>query len=189
MVGQFVLKPQYPSHYQCQSYWELMSLNYISSISSMEAENCMMVVTGTQAMRQLKEDTTATIKELESGAQSHSIEEVPTDSVSIGREFDEEIFMTVREKVHKTRCEKRQSCKQYQEINKQMSIPEPVGVSATEVHDLANLDIAYSTEKTYYWHGGLLYHHWKPHGRDTNIVVNQLVLPQQCRVQGIKFGT
>ena len=55
------------------------------------------------------------------------------------------------------------------------------GTSLSKVCQLANHDIDCTTDKSYYWHDGLLYHFWKPHGQDAEIVVNQLVLPEQCR--------
>ena len=73
------------------------------SIMSRQVENSMMVVTCTQAMRQLQEDTTTRSKECESGAKPHGIIEVPEELTCIGSEFDNEMFSTSREKTHKTR--------------------------------------------------------------------------------------
>ena len=70
-------------------------------------EYCMMVVTRTQAMRQLQEDAATRSKELKSEAQPHVIVDVPEESASVGEEFDDEIFSPSRLKTHKTRREKR----------------------------------------------------------------------------------
>ena len=67
----------------------------------------MMMVTRTQAMRQLQEDITTRSKERESGAKPHGIIEVPEDLTCIGSEFDNEVFSTSREKTHKTRRQER----------------------------------------------------------------------------------
>ena len=53
--------------------------------------------------------------------------------------------------------------------------------SLAKVCQSANRDVDCITDKSYYWHDGLLYHQWKPHGQDADRVVNQLVLPEQCR--------
>ena len=63
----------------------------------------MMVVTGTQAMRQLQEDVAIHSKELKSGAQLHVIVDVPEESVRVGGEFDDAIFLPSRVKTHNTR--------------------------------------------------------------------------------------
>ena len=153
-----------------------------------------MVVTRTQAMRQLQEDTATRIKELECGAEPRALVKVPEEPMNIGGEFDDEIFSTSREKTHKTKREKRESQRQHWETNRQKSIPESMGVSAAKLKELqqndislskvrqsANNDAACSVDKPYYWQNGLLYHQWKPHGQDTDMVVNQLVLPKQCQ--------
>ena len=170
-------------------------INYFGdSIMSRQVENSMMVVTRTQAMRQVQEDATTRSKECESGANPHGIVKVPEELTCIGREFDNEIFSTSQEKAHKTKRQKRESRKQHYEASKQDSISEPLGMSAaklkelqlnditlSKVHQTANSDVVSSTDKPYYWQYGLLYHQWRPHGNETDIVVNQLVLPQQCR--------
>ena len=112
----------------------------------------------------------------------------------IGSEFDSEMFSTPREKVHKTRQQKRELRKQYLEASKQDLASEPLGVSIAELKELqqtdgtlskvrltANNDGAPSTDKPYYWQDNLLYRQWRPHGDAADAVVNQLVLPQQCR--------
>ena len=53
--------------------------------------------------------------------------------------------------------------------------------SLAQVHQSTNSDVDCTTDKSYYWHDGLLYHQWKPHGQDAERVVNQFVLPEQCR--------
>ena len=53
--------------------------------------------------------------------------------------------------------------------------------SLSKVCPSANSDADCSTDKSYYWYDGLLYRCWKPHGQDAEILVNQLVLPEQCR--------
>ena len=63
------------------------------------------------------------------------------------------------------------------------------GTSLSKVCHLANHDIDCTTDKSYYWHDGLLYHFWKPHGQDAEIVVNQLVLPEQCRGKVLKSSS
>ena len=164
------------------------------SIMSRQVENSMMVVTRTQAMRRLQEDTTTRSKECESGAKPHGIIEVPEELTCIGSEFDNEMFSTSREKTHKTRRQKRESRKQHYEASSQDSVSEPLGVSTAKLKDLqlnditlskvrqtANNDVASSIDKPYYWQDGLLYHQWRPYGDETDIVVNQIVLPQQCR--------
>ena len=69
-------------------------------------DNCMMVVTRTQAMKQLQEETTTRSKEHESGAKPHRISERSEEPACIGSEFDSEMFSSPREKVHKTRRQK-----------------------------------------------------------------------------------
>ena len=84
--------------------------------------------------------------------------------------------------------------KQYHEATKQDLASEPLGVSTAKLRELqqtdvtlskvrqtANNDVASSTDKTYYWKDNLLYRQWRPHGDAADVVVNQLVLPQQCR--------
>ena len=164
------------------------------SIMSRQVENSMMVVTHTQAMRQVQEDATTRSKECESGANPHRLVKVPEELTCIGREFDDEIFSTSQEKAHKTKRQKRELRKQHYEASKQDSISDPLGISAAKLKELqlnditlskvrqtANSDVVSSTDKPYYWQDGLLYHQWRPHGDETDIVVNQLVLPQQCR--------
>ena len=53
--------------------------------------------------------------------------------------------------------------------------------SLVKVYQSANSDVDCTTDKSYYWHDGLLYHQWKPHEQDAETVVNQLVLPGHCR--------
>ena len=57
------------------------------SLTHIPVEDCMMVVTHTQAMRQLQEDVAIRSKELKSGAQPHVIVDVPEESVSVGGEY------------------------------------------------------------------------------------------------------
>ena len=84
--------------------------------------------------------------------------------------------------------------KEYHEATKQDLASEPLGVSTAKLRELqqtyvtlskvrqtANNDVASSTDKPYYWKDNLLYHQWRPYGNAADIVVNQLVLPQQCR--------
>ena len=57
-----------------------------------------------------------------------------------------------------------------------------IDTSLSKVHQSANSDVDCITDKFYYWQNGLLYCHWKPHGQDAEMVVNQIiVLPEQCR--------
>ena len=49
------------------------------------------------------------------------------------------------------------------------------------VCQLANSDVDCITDKSYCCHKGFLYHQCKPHGQDTDRVVNQLVEPKQCK--------
>ena len=164
------------------------------SIMSRQVENSMMVVTRTQAMRQLQEDTITRSKERESGAKPHGIIEVPEELTCIGSEFDNEMFSTSREKTHKTRRQKRESHKQHYEASNQDSVSEPLGVSTAKLKELqlnditlskvrqtANNDVASSIDKPYYWQDGLFYRQWRPYGGETDIVVNQIILPQHCR--------
>ena len=163
------------------------------SIMSKQDDNCMMVVTHTKAMRQLQEETTTRSKEHESGAKPHGISEGLEEPACIESEFDSEMFSSPREKVHKTRQQKRELCKQYHEAKQDLA-SEPLGVSTAELKELqqtdvtlskvcltANNDDAPSTDKPYYWQDNLLYCQWRPHGNAVGAVVNQLVLPQQCR--------
>ena len=75
-----------------------------------------------------------------------------------------------------------------------ISESESTGVSAAQLRELkqtdstlskvrqsANSDVDCPVDKPYFWQDGLLFHHWKPHGQDTDMVVNQLVLPMQFR--------
>ena len=62
------------------------------SLTHTPVEDCMMVVTCTQALRQLQEDDATQSKELKSEAQLHIIVNVPEGSVSVGGEFDDAIF-------------------------------------------------------------------------------------------------
>ena len=154
----------------------------------------MMVVTCTQGMRQLQEESTTRSKEHESGAKPHEISEVPEDSACIGSKYDSEKFSSPQEKAHKTRQQKRELRKQYHEASKQDLASELLGVSTAKLKELqqtdvtlskvcltANNDDAPSTDKPYYWQSNLLYRHWRPHGGAVDAVVNQLVLPQKCR--------
>ena len=70
---------------------------------SWQVENSMMVVTRTQAMRQLQEGATTRSKDCESGANLHGIVKVPEELTCIGREFDDEIFSTSQEKAKPTK--------------------------------------------------------------------------------------
>ena len=164
------------------------------SLTHTPVEDCMMVVTHTQAMRQLQEDAAIRSKELKSGAQPHVIVDIPEESESVGGEFVDEIFSSSRLKTHKTRREKRNSRRQHWAVTRTNSTPESTGVSAAMLRELqqndislskvrqsANCDVDCTTDKSYYWHDGLLYRRWKPHGQDTEIVVNPLILPEQCR--------
>ena len=164
-----------------------------NSIMSKQVDNCMMVVTRTQAMRQLQEKTTTRSKEHESGAKPHGISEVSEESACIGSKFDSEMVSSPREKVNKTRRQKRELRKQYYEASKQDLASEPLGVSTAELKELqqtdmtlskvrlaANNDVTPSTDKPYYWQDNLLYRQWRPHGDVVGAIVNQLVLPQQC---------
>ena len=54
-------------------------------------------------------------------------------------------------------------------------------ITLSKVRQTANNDVASSIDKPYYWQDGLLYRQWRPYGDETDIVVNQIVLPQQCR--------
>ena len=85
------------------------------SIAYPQGENSMMVVTRTQAMRQLQEDVATRIKELECGAEPHVLVKVPEEPMNIKGEFDDEIFSTSREKTHKTKWEKRELQRQHWE--------------------------------------------------------------------------
>ena len=158
----------------------------------------MMVVTCTQAMRQLQEETTTRSKEHKSGAKPHGISEVSEEPACIGSEFE---FSSSREKVHKTRRQKRDLRKQYHEATKQDLASEPLGVSTAKLRELqqtdvtlskvcqtANNDVATSTDKSYYWKDNLLYRQWRPHGDAADVVVNQLVLPQQCREKALSLA-
>ena len=133
-------------------------------------------------------------KENESGAKPHGISEVSEEPACIESKFDSEMFSSPRDKFHKTRRQKRGLCKQYQEASKQDWASEPLGVSTAELKELqqtdmrlskvrltANNDDAPSTDKPYYWQDNLLYRQWRPHIDAADAVVNQLVLPQQCR--------
>ena len=84
--------------------------------------------------------------------------------------------------------------KEYHEATKQDLASEPLGVSTAKLRELqqtdvtlskvrqtANNDVASSTDKPYYWKDNLLYRQWRPHGDAADVVVNQIVLPQQCR--------
>ena len=55
----------------------------------------MMVVTYTQAMRQLQEETTATSKELKSGAKPHRIIELLEELACIGSKFECDMFLSI----------------------------------------------------------------------------------------------
>ena len=146
------------------------------SLTHTPVEDCMMVVTRTQAMRQLQEDAAIRSKELKSGVQPHVIVDIPEESESVGGEFADEIFSPSRLKTHKTRREKRNSCRQHWAVTRTNSTPESTGVSAAMLRELqqndislskvrqsANCDVDCTTDKSYYWHGGLLYRCWKPH--------------------------
>ena len=151
---------------------------------SKQVDNCMMVVTRTQAMRQLQEETTTRSKEHKSGAKPHGISEVSEEPACIGSEFDSEMFSSSREKVHKTRWQKRElrvSTTKLRELQQ-------TDVTLSEVRQTANNDVAFSTDKPYYWKDNLLYRQWRPHGDAADIVVNQLVLPQQCRVKVLSLA-
>ena len=66
------------------------------SLTHTPVEDYMMVVTRTQAMRQLQEDAAIRSKELKSGAQPHVIVDIPEESESVGGEFADEIFSPSR---------------------------------------------------------------------------------------------
>ena len=53
-------------------------------------------------------------------------------------------------------------------------------ITLSKVRQTANNDVASSIDKPYYWQDGLLYRQWRPYGDETDIVVNQIVLQQQC---------
>ena len=120
--------------------------------------------------------------------------DVPEESVSIDGEFEDAVISTSSVKTHKTRREKRNSRRQHWEVTRQNLTLESTGVSAAMLRGLqqkdtslakvcqsANSDVDCTTDKSYYWHDGLLYHQWKPHGQDADRVVNQHVLSEQCR--------
>ena len=164
------------------------------SLTHIPVEDCMMVVTCTQAMRQSQEDAATRSKELKSGAQPHIIVDVPEKSASVGGEFDDEIFSPSRLKTHKTRREKRNSRRQHWEVTRQNSPLESKRVSVAMLRELQQKDTSLAkvrqsatsnvdctTDKSYYWHDGLLYRQWKPHGQGAERVVNQLVQSEQCR--------
>ena len=149
------------------------------SLTHIPVEDCMMVVTRTQAMRQLQEDAAIRSKELKSGAHPHVIVDIPEESESVGGEFADEIVSPSRLKTHKTRREKRNSRRQHWAVTRTNSTPESTGVSAAMLRELqqndislskvcqsANCDVDCITDKSYYWHDGLLYRRWKPHGQD-----------------------
>ena len=77
----------------------------------------MMVVTRTQAMRQLQEEITTRSEEHKSGAKPHGISEVSEESACIGSEFDSEMFSSSREKFIKPDG-RRESC-----VNSIMGLP------------------------------------------------------------------
>ena len=60
--------------------------------------------------------------------------------------------------------------------------------SLAKVHQSANSNVDGTTDKSYYWHDGLLYRQWKPHGQDAERMVNQLVLPEQCRGKALSLA-
>ena len=79
----------------------------------------MMVVTRTQAMRQLEEETITRSKEHKSGAKPYGISEMSEEPACIGSGFDSEMFSSSQEQVHKTRRQKRKLRKQYHEATNQ----------------------------------------------------------------------
>ena len=110
------------------------------SLTDTPVEDCMMVVTHTQAMQQLQEDVATHSKELKSGAQVHVIVDVPKESVSVDGEFDYAIISPSRLKTHKTRKEKRNSHRQHWEVTRQNSTHESTGISAAMLRELQQKD-------------------------------------------------
>ena len=88
------------------------------SLTHTPVEDCIMVVTRTQAMRKLQEDVATNSKELKSGAQPHIIVDVPEECVSVGGEFDDAVFSPSKVKTHKTRRKKRNSHRQHWEVTR-----------------------------------------------------------------------
>ena len=131
-------------------------------------EDSMMVVTRTQTMWQ---DATIRSKELKSGAQPYVIVDMPEESESVGGEFADEIFSSSILKTHKSRRgERKETLLDSTGRTRTNSTPESTGVSAamlrelqqnnaslSKVHQSTNCDVDCTTDKSYYWHDGLLY--------------------------------
>ena len=110
------------------------------SLTHTPVEDRMMVITRTQAMRQLQEDVATHSKGLKSGTQPHVIVDVPEESVSVGGELDDAIFSPSRVKTHKTRREKRNSHRQHWEVARQNLTLASTRVSAAMLRELQQKD-------------------------------------------------
>ena len=60
--------------------------------------------------------------------------------------------------------------------------------SLAKVCQSANSNVDCTTDKSCFWHDGLLYHQWKAHGQDADRVVNQIALPEQCRGKALSLA-
>ena len=152
----------------------------------------MMVVTCTQAVRQLQEDVATHTKEPESGAEPHTMVDVPGESVNVGGEFDPTKYQE----------RERKSCRQHWKITRQNSTctPESTGVSVvicthvegaskmdtslSKVHQPPNGDADYVIDKSYYWHNGFLYHQWKPYRQGAKRVISHNLFCQNNVTRG-----
>ena len=105
-----------------------------------QIKDCMIVVTHTQALQQLQEDTNTRSKERESETMPHTLVKVSEESKSIGGEFDDELFSPSKVKACKSRWEKRQSRREHWEAARQDSVLETVTVSAAKLRELQEND-------------------------------------------------
>ena len=185
-----------------------------------QKDEAVVVTTRAQARRQEREEAIQHQKELESGARANPVTEEETngeedrpelrpeevsipsqeqgESTMIGGEFEDDIFVTSREKIRLTRSEKRIARRQFAQglgaEEETGPIQHALDVTSGELAEMQGADetlvavrkAAEGTPSTagsgFFKRDGLFYRQWTPPGQDAEeMAVEQLVLPQQCR--------